>query len=130
MPHKCVRCGKEYRTNECEILKGCRECGGRKFVFIPQLESDPKTGEPPLIASPAPEEVSENETEADTTPDILRLEGDRLESIRIVSPGTYELNIEKLADSDEGVVGIGRGEGSYLVDLLSMVRPKRKKPKK
>jgi len=47
-----------------------------------------------------------------------------------VAPGTYELNIGKLATSDERVVGIGKGEGSYLVDLLSMVRSRRKKAKK
>jgi predicted nucleic acid-binding Zn-ribbon protein len=52
--------------------------------------------------------------------------GERVESIRIVSPGTYELNIEKMADSDERVVGIGSG-GSYVVDLLSMVKSNKKK---
>jgi len=129
MPHKCVRCGKEYRTNECEILKGCRECGGRKFVFIPQIERDQEREETALIAPPAPVETPEKEKDADIAPEIPGLEGDSLESIRIVSPGTYELNIGKLASSDERVVGIGRGEGSYLVDLLSMVRSRRKKAK-
>ncbi|MCQ8893687.1 MAG: Zn-ribbon domain-containing protein [Methanolinea sp.] len=129
MPHKCVRCGKEYRTTECEILKGCRECGGKKFIFIPHLEHEPARE---AAVTPVPEERKtpgegeQKEKEAD----VPLLPGERLESIRIISPGTYELNIEKLATSDERVVGLGKGEGSYLVDLLSMVRPKKRKGKK
>jgi hypothetical protein len=133
MPHKCVRCGKEYRTNECEILKGCRECGGKKFVFIPHVEREPEKDHVIPVTPVTPAESSEaqvKEKEPDTTFDVPLLGNDRLESIRIVSPGTYELNIEKLASSDERVVGIGKGEGSYFVDLLSMVRPRRKKTKK
>ncbi len=136
MPHRCVRCGREYPTNECEILKGCRECGGKKFVFIPQVEREHEKEVTPSVTPARLEQALEDENstaeekEADTAPGASCLSGDRLESIRIVAPGRYELNIEKLATSDERVVGIGKGEGSYLVDLLSMVRPRRKKSKK
>ena len=51
---------------------------------------------------------------------------DRVESIRIIAPGTYELNIEKMARSDERVVGLGK-EGSYALDLLSMAGSKKGK---
>jgi len=126
MPHRCVKCGREYRTNECEILKGCRECGGKKFIFVPLVEREK---EPEPTEQNTAREVKT--TKEDENPDIIPVpEYNRLESIRIVSPGTYELNIEKLAGSDERVVGVGKGEGSYLVDLLSMVRPKKKKNKK
>jgi Zn-ribbon containing protein len=53
---------------------------------------------------------------------------DRVESVRIVGPGSYELNIEKLARSDERVIGVGK-DGSYVVDLISMSKAKGKKPK-
>ena len=43
-----------------------------------------------------------------------------------MAPGTYELNIEKMARSDDRVVGLGR-EGSYAVDLLSMSGAKKKR---
>ena len=49
---------------------------------------------------------------------------DRIESIRILGPGSYELNIEKLAKSDEFVVGLEK-EGKYVVDILSMARKKK-----
>ncbi|MDI9632479.1 MAG: Zn-ribbon containing protein [Methanolinea sp.] len=135
MPHKCARCGREYRTNECEILRGCRECGGKKFVFIPRVERTAEEGEGgaapvPAPVNAAPVAAAAGEEEGEPQPEAPLLGADRLESIRIVAPGTYELNIEKLAMTDERVVGIGRGEGSYLVDLLSMVRSRKKKPKK
>lgn len=127
MPHRCVKCGREYRTNECEILKGCRECGSKKFVFVPLVEREKEPSTPDEV----PVKREEKEPKEEESPDFVPVPAhDRLESIRIVSPGTYELNIEKLAGSDERVVGVGKGEGSYLVDLLSMVRPKKKKGKK
>lgn len=126
MPHRCVKCGREYRTNECEILKGCRECGGKKFIFVPLVERETETKHPEPVAI-----REEKKTKEEERTDIIPVSDyNRLESIRIVSPGTYELNIEKLAGSDERVVGVGKGEGSYLVDLLSMVRPKKKKNRK
>lgn len=125
MPHRCVNCGREYRTNECEILKGCRECGGKKFIFVPLVERSRE--EEPVLPEGTGHKVKE-----EVEPQEVKLPPghEPLESIRIVSPGTYELNIEKMASSDERVVGVGRGEGSYLVDLLSMVRPKKKKNRK
>lgn len=126
MPHRCVKCGREYRTNECEILKGCRECGGKKFIFVPLVERQIEQKTPEHVTVREEKKPKEEENE-----DIIPVSDyNRLESIRIVSPGTYELNIEKLAGSDERVVGVGKGEGSYLVDLLSMVRPKKKKNRK
>jgi len=125
MPHRCVNCGREYRTNECESLKGCRECGGKKFIFVPLVERS-------VEEEPAPSEEPVQRVQKEVKPPEEKLPPgyEPLESIRIVSPGTYELNIEKMANSDERVVGVGKGEGSYLVDLLSMVRPKKKKNKK
>ena len=51
---------------------------------------------------------------------------DRVETIRIVSPGTYELNLEKMAESDERIVSVGK-EGSYIIDLMSMTKDEPKK---
>ena len=124
MVHICAGCGKVYPDSSEEILKGC-SCGGKKFYFerpearrraahpsIPAVEPEPV---PPPCAEPV------TETEADRF--------DRVESIRIIAPGTYELNIEKMARSDERVVGLGT-EGSYALDLLSMAGSKKGKKTK
>lgn len=49
-----------------------------------------------------------------------------VESVRILAPGSYELNLQKMAESDENIVGIGEG-GSYILDLISMVRSSKRK---
>lgn len=124
MAHTCAKCGKVYPDSSAEILRGC-SCGGRKFYFErPEArkgsiastlqEQEPRVAEEP----PAGAEEPAREDRFS-----------RVESIRILGPGTYELNIEKMAESDDRVVGLGT-EGSYAVDLLSMAGTKKgKKPR-
>ena len=42
MPHKCTKCGREYKDGSTEILKGCASCGGKKFLYVKedQLNED------------------------------------------------------------------------------------------
>jgi len=129
MPHKCVQCGRDYKDASPVILRGCESCGGRKFLFVGENDRNKdimleQSAE--ALAKEAPDQVLVVNTE----PDEKKEYHDRIESIRIIAPGTYELNIEKLANSDERVVGIG-SEGNYLLDLHSMIKPgKDKKSRK
>ena len=34
MPHKCTKCGREYKDGSTEILKGCGSCGNKKFLYV------------------------------------------------------------------------------------------------
>jgi predicted nucleic acid-binding Zn-ribbon protein len=54
---------------------------------------------------------------------------DRVETIRIVGPGSYELNLEKMAKGDERIISVGK-EGVYNIDLLSFVKDTPKKRKR
>ena len=38
MPHKCTKCGREYKDGSTEILKGCASCGGKKFLYVKDTE--------------------------------------------------------------------------------------------
>jgi len=128
MPHKCTKCGREYNDGSTEILKGCASCGGKKFLYVKaeQLNED------------VLEEKSIGEIAKESKEEILEVVGpkakdkkevemyDRVETIRIVSPGTYELNLEKMAESDERIVSVGK-EGSYIIDLMSMTKDEPKK---
>ena len=130
MPHKCTKCGREYPDGSTEILKGCGSCGGKKFLYIKEAE----------IHKDVLEEKSIEEIAQESKEEVLEVVGskkkkevemfDRVETIRILSPGSYELNIEKMAQSDERIVSVG-SEGSYIIDLMSMAKePKKKRSKK
>ena len=131
MPHKCTKCGREYKAGSTEILKGCATCGGKKFLYVKDTE----------INKDVLEEKSISEIADESHEDILEIIEpkkkeqvemyDRVETIRIVSPGTYELNLEKMAQSDQRIVSVGK-EGNYIIDLMSMAKdePKKKKGKK
>jgi predicted nucleic acid-binding Zn-ribbon protein len=129
MPHKCVQCGRDYKDASPVILRGCESCGGRKFLYVGENDRNrdvllEQSAE--ALAKEVPDQVLVVSTEQDGKTESL----DRIESIRIIAPGTYELNIEKLANSDERVVGIGT-DGNYLLDLHSMIKPgKDKKSRK
>jgi predicted nucleic acid-binding Zn-ribbon protein len=124
MPHKCTQCGREFEDGSTKILKGCPSCGGKKFLYIREAERhDDVLKEKSIdeIARDSGEGVLEVREERRRS-EIEVFE--RIESIRILGPGSYELNIEKMAQSDEVVVGLEK-EGRYVVDILSMARKKR-----
>jgi predicted nucleic acid-binding Zn-ribbon protein len=132
MPHKCTKCGREYKDGSTEILRGCASCGGKKFLYIKEAELNKDVLEEKSIeeiADESHEEVLEVVEHGSTKKEVEMY--DRVETIRIVAPGSYELNLEKMAKSDERIVSVGE-EGSYIIDLMSMAKeePKRKHRKK
>jgi predicted nucleic acid-binding Zn-ribbon protein len=140
MPHKCVNCGRLYPESSPLILEGCESCGGRKFLYVgDQSKHKRAKGEWPALPSdrrsergrePRKEEITIIEPgEAKKSREERKIDPDRVESITIVAPGEYELNISKLAGTEDRVVGMGE-EGNYHLDLLSMIKGKKKKKKK
>ena len=133
MPHKCTKCGREYKDGSTEILRGCASCGGKKFLYVKEEELNKDVLEEKSIeeiADESKEEVLEIVEKPTTRKKEVEMY-DRVETIRIVSPGSYELNLEKMVKSDERIVSVGK-EGSYIIDLVSMAKeePKKKGRKK
>ncbi|MFA4824901.1 MAG: Zn-ribbon domain-containing protein [Methanoregula sp.] len=133
MPHKCTKCGREYKDGSTEILRGCASCGGKKFLYVKEEEINKDVLEEKSIeeiADESKEEVLEIVEQPTTAKKEVEMY-DRVETIRIVSPGSYELNLEKMAKTDERIVSVGK-EGSYIIDLMSMAKdePKKKGKKK
>ena len=133
MPHKCTKCGREYKDGSTEILRGCASCGGKKFLYVKEEEINKDVLEEKSIeeiADESKEEVLEIVERPTTRKKEVEMY-DRVETIRIVSPGSYELNLEKMVQSDERIVSVGK-EGSYIIDLVSMAKeePKKKGRKK
>jgi hypothetical protein len=121
MPHKSTKCGREYTDGSTEILKGCASCSGKKFLYVKDTEINKDVLEEKSIEEIARETHEEilHVVEPRTKQEVEMF--DRVETIRIVSPGTYELNLEKMAQGDERIVSVGK-EGSYIIDLMSMTK--------
>ena len=130
MPHKCTKCGREFRDGSIEILRGCPSCGGKKFLYVSDRVKNADVLEEKSIEKIAEEtkqEVLEVKHQGPATcpTDIL----ERVESVRIVSKGTYELNLERLAESQDIIIGMG-DDGKYMLDLPSMSKRKTDPKKK
>jgi predicted nucleic acid-binding Zn-ribbon protein len=127
MPHKCTRCGREFRDGSTDILKGCPSCGGKKFLFIREEHRHKDVLEEKTIQEIATE-TKEEVLEVVETPETAADPRGRVESIRILAPGSYELNLKKLAETGDMVVGLGK-DAKYMVDISSMGRKEEKEEK-
>ena len=122
--HQCVRCGILYEDGSNELLKGC-SCGGKFFFYI-RKEAAKETQE--IISNLTTEQKQEIEH------DVMNFIGDKieedkpvvldLESIRILQPGKYELDIIELFKGKPLVYRVE--EGKYIIDLASTFGTKKK----
>ncbi|MDP3698422.1 MAG: Zn-ribbon containing protein [Nanoarchaeota archaeon] len=116
MPHQCVRCNTFFPDGAAEILKGC-SCGARLFFYI--KKKDIEYGKELLtnlseedkinIEKDVAEVLSIREEEPDA-PVILDLE-----SIRVVKPGKFEIDLVHLFKKDPLIIKLE--EGKYMIDL-------------
>jgi predicted nucleic acid-binding Zn-ribbon protein len=127
MPHQCVRCNTFYEDGNDVILKGC-PCGAKLFFFIrkERLEQIKKVDE-------APPQVSVDERkqiEADVL-NVLGVEEAEepvvldLESVRVLKPGKYELDLVQLFKGDPLIFKLA--DGKYIIDIAETFRRMRKK---
>ena len=128
MPHQCVKCSKLYPDGSQEILQGC-SCGGKFFFFLKQESLDK--------ARQISENLSEDE-KIQIEHDVSDIVGDRfdedepvfldLESIRILKPGKYELDLVDMFRKKPLVYRLE--EGKYIIDLISTFEAKEKSTEK
>ncbi|AEA46272.1 Zn-ribbon domain-containing protein [Archaeoglobus veneficus] len=105
MPHRCTKCGKEYPDGDMRILQGC-ECGNNKFLYVPKEERGRE------------KEVSEEE--------VREALPEGIESVKIISPGMYEINLEKVFSRDEIVIAL-QEDGRYVIHLPSLLKRRKDK---
>ena len=128
MPHQCVRCSKIYEDGAEEILKGC-DCGARLFFYIKKEKLEESKNIAFNLSDKDKEEIEKDvfelighERKKEETPVVLDLE-----SIRIVKPGKYELDLVHLFKDEPLVYKVD--EGKYLIDLPQTFKRKNKKKK-
>lgn len=120
MPHQCVRCGKLYEDATHDMLKGC-ECGAKMFYFIKPEKYDKLRK---LAEEKAKLSATEKREIEEDVYDIMGDEIDRdipvvldLESIEILQPGKYNLDLVRLFKSGEPLI-YKLEDGKYFVDVI------------
>ena len=129
MAYKCVHCSAVYADDAKEILNGCSgmDCRSKFFFYIKEQKLKEI------------EKIKESEIElnagerAQMEKDVRELTGIRdeetpvfldFESIRIVKPGKYLLDVQKLFEKDKPRV-YKLADGKYIIDLNLKVASKK-----
>ena len=126
MAYKCVHCSAVYEDKAKEVLAGCSSCKSRFFFFI----NDDKLKE---IESKKETEIELNakekrQMEKDVR-ELVGLKDDEVpvfldfESIKIVKPGKYLLDVQKLFAQDRPRV-YKLSDGKYIIDLNMKISSK------
>lgn len=127
MPSYCAGCGEEL-PDSGSLEDGCPVCGSRRFYLkkhkdrerTPDQDGKAVNGREEQKIEPHP---SSGEKKPSSEENVLL---DSPESIRILEPGRYDLNLSRLAESDDLVVRVGPDD-TFRLDLHSMVRKNKKK---
>ncbi|MBS3167354.1 hypothetical protein J4403_04065 [Candidatus Woesearchaeota archaeon] len=119
MPHRCVKCGSYYEDGSAELLTGCK-CGGKFFYFIRQEQFDNLKKEEDKIVNLSKDQKKQIEV------DIREIIGDQdedkpvildFESIRVLEPGKFEIDLLHLFDGNPLIYKMD--EGKYIIDIAS-----------
>jgi predicted nucleic acid-binding Zn-ribbon protein len=116
MPHQCVRCGTLYEDGSNELLKGCN-CGGRLFFFIKKdklKEIQEKTAK---LTDKEKEQIEKDVfdlvgSEIDANEPVIL----DLESVRVLKPGKYEIDLVHLFKKEPLVFKLD--DGKYMIDII------------
>ncbi|MDD3043821.1 MAG: Zn-ribbon domain-containing protein [Methanosarcinaceae archaeon] len=148
MPHRCTKCGTLFEDGNAVILNGCPNCGWNKFLYerkgytasiskvrpalkekaLKEKSSDPYSPMDEVVKNIdealASEESSLENGREDVSgkgSSVTLEEEERVESVRILGPGSYELNLNSLFERDELVMAL-KEEGSYALHLPSVFK--------
>ena len=121
MPYRCVHCSKIYEDGSDEVITGCRECRGRFFFYIkPEKLKQILANEEEM---PELEEDEMRQMEEDVR-EIAGIKDEEttvfldFESVTVIKPGKYLLDISKLMSSNKPRV-YKLEDGKYIIDLAA-----------
>ena len=122
MSHQCVHCSEIYPDAAKELLSGCK-CGSHFFFYLKKEQLDALKGEDVLKElSLGDKEVIEHDVR-----EIMGVEDEEipivldLESIHIVGPGKFEIDIVNLFRKNRPLI-YKLEEGKYIIDIASSFR--------
>lgn len=121
MPHQCVKCGEIHSNSSDAILEGCTGCGAKLFFYVQEDDLD--------RAEERQQELTEDEVERieDDVDDIIGDDRDEdkpvvldFESINILAPGKYEIDLVKLFQDRPLVYKLDQGR--YVIDVANSLQ--------
>jgi predicted nucleic acid-binding Zn-ribbon protein len=128
MPYKCVHCSEIFEDGSKELLVGCSKCKSKFFFYIKEdklkqiLDNKEKS---PEFTDDEKDQIEQDIREIagiedEETPVFLDFE-----SVKVMKPGKYLLDIQKLfAAGKPRVYQIE--DGKYIVDLNRPLGPIKK----
>jgi len=128
MPHKCTTCQQIFDNGSSSILTGCPTCGGNKFLYVRGDRSERLKSEAPSERDTprSADELLEKRTVTPAPAKGGNADPARVESIRILGPGSYEINIPALIERKEIVMAL-KEDGNYVIHMPSAFNKKRAK---
>ena len=132
MPYRCVHCSKIYNDGSKEVLDGCNNCHSKFFFYIKEeklkeilAQEEDETKLTANEKKQMEEDIREiaGMNKEDESPVFLDFE-----SVRVVKPGKYLLDLTKLFSMKKPRV-YQLEDGKYIVDLAgnSILRAEEKK---
>ncbi|MGV8162817.1 MAG: Zn-ribbon domain-containing protein [Candidatus Nanoarchaeia archaeon] len=133
MPHQCVKCGALHDNTSDALIKGCNSCHSKMFFFVKDTDLEKAKERTKNLTSDQRTQMEKDvydilgEDPAKHMPVILEFE-----SINILEPGKYELDIVNLFKEGHPIV-YKLEEGKYMIDLpetFKKLKPNQKNTKK
>jgi predicted nucleic acid-binding Zn-ribbon protein len=127
MAYKCVHCSKVYEDNSGEVISGCSGCHSKFFFYI--KDDKLKEIEKRKELNPELNSSEKKQMEKDVR-DIANVKDSEtpvfldFESIKIMKPGKYLLDISKLFSMDRPRI-YTLEDGKYVVDLTTIASKKK-----
>lgn len=123
MPYKCVHCSEIYEDGANEILEGCAECKSKFFFYVKaeKLKEILESKALPELSANEKNQMEKDVREITGTMDIDEPVFLDFESVKVLKPGKYLLDLPKLFSMGQPRV-YQLEDGKYIVDLA----PKKK----
>ncbi|MEK6926936.1 MAG: Zn-ribbon containing protein [Nanoarchaeota archaeon] len=125
MAYRCVHCSAIYEDASKELITGCSSCRSKFFFYIKAeklkeiLANNPQSPPEIELSEPEKKQIEEDVREItgiedDETPVFLDFE-----SVRVLKPGKYAIDLPKLFEMNKPRV-YKLEDGKYIIDLNVM----------
>lgn len=119
MPYKCVHCSSLYGDDAPNLIQGCSQCKSKFFFYIKEEKLQSLLEETKQITELNEKEKDQIEKDVREIAGIMEEETPiflDLESVRVIKPGKYLIDLTKLFAMHKPRV-YQLEDGKYIVDL-------------